>query len=101
MSELMNREPIKILLVEDDPGDILLVREALAEVETDRFELSQAGSLEEALRYVAENSYDVILLDLTLPDEQGLDTLLRMHEKALGIPIIVLTGMKDDQLSVK
>jgi DNA-binding response OmpR family regulator len=97
----MNISPIKILLVEDDPGDIILLREALSEVDTARFELTRAECLEEALGYVADRSFDVILLDLSLPDEQGLDTLLRLREKVMGVPVIVLTGLKDEQLSLK
>ena len=97
----MSGESIKILLVEDNPGDILLLREALIEIDTEWFEVTQAERLVEALEYTADRSFDVILLDLSLPDEQGLDTLLRLQEKVTGVPIIVLTGLKDEMLSLK
>jgi DNA-binding response OmpR family regulator len=97
----MSDEPIKILLVEDDPGDSLLLREALSEADTLLFKLDQAKSLEEAISFLAKKNFDIILLDLSLPDEQGLDTLLRILERSPGIPIIVLTGINDEMLSLK
>jgi len=86
-------KPIKILLVEDNPGDARLIKETLSEAAADQFELTCTERLDLALEHVAQNEFDVVLLDLTLPDSSGLNTFERMHAQAPTIPTIVLTGL--------
>ncbi|MFQ5814085.1 MAG: histidine kinase dimerization/phospho-acceptor domain-containing protein, partial [Anaerolineae bacterium] len=97
----MSDRPIKVLLVEDNPGDARLIREALAEAGTARFKLAHIEHLREGLQRLAEGGIDVVLLDLSLPDGQGLDTFTRMHAAKPDIPIVVLTGLDDETLAVK
>jgi CheY-like chemotaxis protein len=96
----MDGGPIKILLVEDDPEDIRLFKEALLDGDSAQYELTEASRLAEALAHLSENNIDLVLLDLSLPDEQGLDTLLSVRNHEFDIPIIVFTGMNDEDLSI-
>lgn len=90
-----------MLLIEDNPGDVRLLQEYLKEGSTCRFQITQADRLSVGLARLAESRFDVVLLDLSLPDSQGIDTLLRLHEAAKGVPIVVLTGTEDDVLGVR
>ena len=87
-----------ILLVEDNPGDARLVREMLAEAEGGSFAVDWVTSLSEALEHLARGGIDLVLLDLGLPDSQGLDTFLRAYEPASHLPFLVLTGYTDETL---
>ncbi len=84
-----------ILLVEDNPGDARLVREMLAEAGGDSFAVDWVSSLSEALEHLARGGIDLVLLDLGLPDSQGLDTFRRAYEPASHLPFLVLTGYAD------
>jgi two-component system, cell cycle sensor histidine kinase and response regulator CckA len=93
---------MRILLVEDNPADARLLRENLAEAGPDQFAVHQAGCLGDALDQLQEKkACDVILLDLSLPDSQGLTTVSRMQTAAPRVPIVVLTGMDDDALGIE
>jgi len=96
--------PVKnrVLVIDDDPGDIFLLREMLAEEPNSRFQVAgEAGNLEAAVRLLAEDSFDVALLDLQLPDSRGLDTFVRAHAAAHDVPIIVLSENDDEELAVQ
>ena len=92
---------IKVLLVEDNPGDVFLLQELLQEVTTAKVELQPAEQLCEALECIARDSFDVILLDLSLPDSQGLDTFISTARQTKATPIIVLTGLNDETLALR
>lgn len=97
----MDPKPVNVLLVEDSPTDALLLREALTDERSMRFRTAHAETLSDALRRLQQQSFDLILLDLGLPDSQGLETFARMHEQVPQIPIIVLTGLDDDTLAIQ
>ncbi len=92
-------EGFRVLLIEDNPGDVRLVKEAVAEAEG-RVQLSSVSRLAEALARLGQEPYDVILLDLTLPDSQGLNTVIQAHAAAKDVPILVLTGTDDGTMAV-
>ncbi|MBM4446484.1 MAG: PAS domain S-box protein [Chloroflexi bacterium] len=94
-------QPIKILLIEDNPGDIRLIREMLAGVPDASWELQSVGQLSTGLECVAKQQPNVILLDLGLPDSQGLDTLHKTFTRIKGIPIVVLTGLDDEGVGIE
>ena len=97
-----NSPPWEVLLVEDNPGDVRLLREALAEAnDTEEFRLSHVDRLDSALQRLAEGGVDIVLLDLSLPDEHGLDTVKRTLVAAPHVPIVVLTGLDDEELAVR
>jgi len=93
--------PTRLLLVEDNPADHRLVREILSECAHSRFETSHAPSLEAALDLLRSGDFQVMLLDLMLPDASGLDTLIRAHAAAPNLPIIVMTGLDDESLALE
>lgn len=89
---------IKILLIEDNPGDAYLIEEHLEEFAKFSYELIIVETLAEALRVLEKKSFDVILLDLELPDSYGINTFLCIHNKNPLIPIIILTGLNDEKI---
>ncbi len=95
-----NSEIIRVLLIEDNPGDVRLIKEALDDVREVSFNLECAEQLSTGLEHMAGGGIDVVLLDLLLPDSQGLDTFTKIYAQAPGVPIIVLTGIKDEILAI-
>jgi DNA-binding NtrC family response regulator len=87
--------PVRLLLVEDNPGDADLVREILDTANAVRFDLSRASRLSEGLTLLAAGKYDAVLLDLGLPDSSGLETFYTLHAAVPWIPVVVLTGTSD------
>lgn len=90
---------ITVLLIEDNPGDARLVRELLAEAGGDGFRVCHADCLSAGLERMAEGRIDVVLLDLSLPDSIGLDTFARAYAQASSLPIVVLTGLDDEEVA--
>lgn len=95
----MNSQSIKVLLIEDNPGDCRLIQEMLleADVPSFGFELDYADRLSKALDHLGKKDVDIILSDLSLPDSQGFETFNRLHVHASKVPIVVLTGTFDDE----
>jgi signal transduction histidine kinase len=94
----MKRAALQVLLVEDNSGDALLLREMFKKEKPGSFQLTHVSSLGEALVLLAKGGMDIVLLDLGLPDGHGLDTVRRAHAVAPEIPLIVLTGLEDEAL---
>src|SRR6266446_5969923 len=91
----------KILIIEDNPGDVRLLQEALAEIPELLLEFVHCETLVQAFEYLAKSSPDVILLDLGLPDSQGLETVRRTHAAAPEVTLVVLTVLDDGDLAVR
>ncbi len=91
----------RILLIEDNPGDVRLLREMLTEVAGAVLDLECADRLSSGLECLAAGDIDVILLDLSLPDSQGFETFLRAQAQAPRVPLIVLSGLDDEALALK
>jgi len=89
---------LRILLVEDNPGDAALVQEILSDAASGKLEIDWVETLPEAIRRLHERLYDVILLDLSLPGSVGLDTFLKLRPHTGDSPVIVLTGNEDKHL---
>ncbi|MFA6133881.1 MAG: GAF domain-containing protein [Phycisphaerae bacterium] len=92
---------LRILLVEDHPGDALLLKETLGASLHGRFELTATTNLSEALILLGKSPFDAVLLDLSLPDSAGLATVDRVNAVAAHVPIIVLTGLSDEQAGIE
>jgi glutamate dehydrogenase (NAD(P)+) len=90
----MSRRNARVLLVEDSRGDAVLAQRALEDDAGARFELTIAQSLGEGIDQLA-HGFDAILLDLTLPDSIGPETVARMRAAAGDLPIVVLSGADD------
>ena len=95
-------KPPSILLVEDNPGDIRLIREMLKEAFPEEgFDFYNVSSMGEACRQIKDaSSFDVVLLDLSLPDCQGLDSIKRIHACAPQMPVVVLSGDTDEAVAI-
>jgi DNA-binding response OmpR family regulator len=96
----MKKQPIKILLVEDNPGDARSIREMLNEEKNTHYDIYQTGRLDDGIKILVKDHFDLILLDLCLPDSEGMDTFNIMKYNAPDLPIIVLTGLKEDIFAV-
>ncbi len=90
-------EKTRVLLVEDNPGDARLIAETIADVPGGPFALVTVPTLAEAIR--RRDQHDVVLLDLSLPDGHGLETVTRMIAAPTSTPVVVLTGTHDDELA--
>ena len=97
----MKKKVIHVLLLEDNPGDVRLFREFFREDALAEIELDQVERLKTGLEHLARAKPDVILLDLGLPDSQGLETFARVFAQAPEVPIVVLTGLNDAEQAVE
>ncbi|MFI5349772.1 MAG: ATP-binding protein [Elusimicrobiota bacterium] len=94
---------ISILLIEDDPDFALLMNIYVNDAcgERVKYVLESAESLHEGLDLLAREEFDIVLLDLMLPDSQGLDTLTELRRQAPGVPVVVLTNLDPEALDLR
>ena len=92
---------MKLLLVEDNPPDARLLRETLKQAPAGAFQLEHATRLDAALERLRQEPFDLVLLDLGLPDSQGMETVTRMHQANPGLPMVVLTGLNDPGVALE
>jgi signal transduction histidine kinase len=92
---------VRVLAVEDNPGDLGLVKEFLYSAIIGRYKISSASLVSTALGMLGSEAYDVILLDLNLPDSRGLDTFTKIHGNFPQVPIVVLTGSTDEETAAR
>jgi two-component system, cell cycle sensor histidine kinase and response regulator CckA len=97
----MTPSQLRLLLVEDNPGDARFLQEILKDSRQTEFAITHADRLAPALEMLATTPFDIVLLDLSLPDVSGLDTLIRTHEAAPHVPIVVLTGLSDEAFGLR
>jgi len=91
----------RLLLVEDMPGDSRLLRKMFNEEGSPSTEMTHVNCMSAAEAHLAAHAADIILLDLGLPDAQGLEAIRRAHAAAPGVPVVVLTGLDDESLAVQ
>ena len=92
---------IHVLLVEDNPGDARLVFELVGEVDPAGFEINHVSRLSEAMSFLESGEQDIVLLDLSLPDAHGLRTVKEILSHFPALPIVVLSGMDDEDIAVQ
>src|ERR1700686_307427 len=97
----MKEKALHVLLVEDNAGDVRLLREMFSKEKPGSFELTHLLRMSEAVIHLAKGGVDIVLLDMGLPDGHGLDTVRRAHAAAPGVPVIVLTGLDDEGLAAE
>ncbi len=95
----MPDEALHVLLIEDNPGDSRLVEEALSDTRFARWQLSCRQTLSDGVALLGQESFVAVLLDLTLPDCAGAETIARVHTAAPRMPIVILTGLDDEAIS--
>jgi len=96
----MELENIEVLLIEDNPGDAILIQDMLSAEVGCSFNLINENRLSKGIERASLSSFDIIILDLALPDSVGLETFSCMRDSVPHIPIIVLTGLNDENLAV-
>jgi signal transduction histidine kinase/CheY-like chemotaxis protein len=89
---------MRVLLVEDNDDDALLIRESLSET---TLEIDRAERLSTALAQLRRGKFDAVLLDLSLPDAWGLESIRRLRREAAAVPIVVLTGLNDEEIAMR
>src|SRR5260221_6630532 len=94
-------EPQMLLLVEDNPADAHLISTALRYADSQQFTLVHVERLSVALSWLEKKQFAVILLDLSLPDSWGLDTIKQIQTHAPHLPVVVMTGRDDEELAIK
>src|SRR2546427_553441 len=94
-------ERLKVLLIEDNETDAFLLRKLLSRTPGTLVELECVDRVSNGMAKLAAQPFDLVLLDLSLPDSKGFDTVIQMHATASQVPLIVLTGLADDQLVSK
>jgi diguanylate cyclase (GGDEF)-like protein len=97
----MQNRSIYILLVEDNPADARLIQELVAEAKSANIEFKIASTLKEGLEKFNASTYDAVLLDLSLPDSTGMDTFHALRSEVASTPILLLTGLKDEELAIQ
>jgi len=97
----MKDKQIKVLLIEDNPGDARFIQEMLGEKSSASFDLVCADKLQTGIEHLAKGDIDVVLLDLGLPDSQGLDTLIKIQTQAPEVPVVVFTGLNDEKTGLE
>jgi two-component system, NarL family, sensor histidine kinase UhpB len=97
---LESEEVIKILFVEDNPGDVVIIKEMLKEIDGIHFEVTTADNLKEGINHLINEDFDILLLDLNLPDSEGIQTFITINQNARDLPIIILTGLSDEEFAI-
>jgi two-component system, cell cycle response regulator len=100
MTEPAHR-PTRILLVEEEPRDLTALRDTLEAMEDPKYKVEWVGELSRALQRLSLGGVDVVLLDLNLPDSEGLATFERAKAFAPDVPILVLTSMDDQGIAMR
>ncbi|HEV2392188.1 MAG TPA: histidine kinase [Verrucomicrobiae bacterium] len=97
----MKSGALRILLVEDSPSDAVLLQESLMQNELGNFHFTHAETLAEGIKQLCSRSFDLLMLDLSLPDSAGSDTFLRARAAAPQVPIVVLTSVEDEAVGLE
>lgn len=95
-----DKNTTRVLLIEDNPGDARLIREMVRDMPEAGIVLEHANKLAAGLERLAAGGIDIVLLDLTLPDSKGFPTLRTLQNRSGRVPVIVLTGLEDEDLAV-
>jgi two-component sensor histidine kinase/CheY-like chemotaxis protein len=100
MGAKLGGTPVRVLLIEDNPGDARLLEDMLAGTSASTLSLCHEERLDRALRRLSDETFDVIVSDLTLPDAQGLEAVARLQSEASLAPLVVLTGLDSQDLAL-
>jgi phosphoserine phosphatase RsbU/P len=99
-SSQVQAAPLRVLLIEDNLVDARLIQIMVSDAGGSGFEIERADRLTAALERLARERFDIVLLDLSLPDSHGLETFVRAHREFPNVPIIVMSGLDDERVAV-
>jgi DNA-binding NarL/FixJ family response regulator len=94
-------QAISILLIEDNPNDIELFDEVLKDIENETISLTSATRLSDGILQLQKKVFEIVFLDLSLPDANGLDGFTKLHNQAPTVPIVILTGFNDNETALE
>lgn len=94
-------EKLSVLIIEDNPADLLLTKEYLSEKQDMNYDIKEAKTLEAATGILSQHDFDIILLDLFLTDSAGLNTVRKVISLSPDTPVIILTGLQDEEIACK
>ena len=94
----MEKRAFRVLVIEDDPNYFVLVNERLSQNREPSFELIRSKHMQSGLERLGEGDIDVVLLDLMLPDSEGLESFSSVHKAFPAVPVIILTAVDNDDL---
>jgi len=97
----MDTKELKVLLIEDNPGDAFLIKFYLGESLSPKFNFFHGENMKMANELMSKNTFDIVLMDLNLPDSVGLDTIKKLLEKYPNNLVIVLTGLVDEKVGLE
>lgn len=97
----MAAQELKVLLIEDNPGDAFLIKFYLGESAAPIFHVSHAETVKAGLQLLSENKFDIILSDMNLPDSFGMDTIKTIVSNYPGNLVMVLTGLTDEEVGLE
>src|SRR5688572_27326418 len=97
----MANDTVNVLLVEDNEDHVQFLRQLLVTSELTTFDLHIAGDVAQAVERLKDGGIELILLDLSLPDSDGLETFIRVIEAAPDLPLVVLSGTNDVALAIE
>lgn len=97
----MKVKQINLLLVEDNPDEVTLIKAKLLNIKDSKYNVFAVGRLDQALARLAEGHIDLVMLDLILPDSRGLSTFTKVYQRFPEVPIIALTCMEDETLAAR
>ncbi|MGI8550887.1 MAG: response regulator, partial [Dehalococcoidia bacterium] len=97
----MDNTPLQVLLVEDNPGDAVLIQEFLRDARTLQTNVTWVQDLASAIAHLARGNFDLVLLDLSLPDSQGIETLRQVVAFTTAVTVVIMTGLDDEQLATR
>ena len=100
-SQMTQDAKIKVLLVEDNPGDARLVEIMLSRARPEGFEVTHVGRLREAIEHLGESKFDVVLLDLSLPDSDSIETVYQTRTADPQMPVVVLSGQDNEDVALR
>ncbi len=92
--------PINVFLIEDDTGFARMVQEMISEIEGGPFTFERVENLEKGIERIKRGGIDVVLLDLLLPDSEGIFTFFKLREVTDNIPVVVLSALEDDETAI-
>ena len=94
-------QPVDVLLAEDSPSDAALLRESLTQNDLGLFQFTEVETLKDTLDWLGRRRFDVLVLDLSLPDARGPETYIKARTAAPRLPIVILTGVEDELVGVE
>jgi DNA-binding response OmpR family regulator len=97
----MQTDTIKVLMIEDNMADGIYVSEIIKEESWVNIQIEQAFRLSSGIDKLKKNHYDVVLLDLTLPDGSGIHTVEKFFSEVTDVPVVIMTGLEDEKLGIK